>query len=1563
MIQKFKKIFFVMLIIVLLLGSMNYVDADYSTKGWTFSDVQHDQNGTPYVVGTDKYGKQRNLTWSESTNTFRLNESTTSGTGQQTGTIYEVSYDEYSQQQSESGKTPPSKESLTNQKQSATESIQQQYQEQAEKAETQSKNDQKAIEQAHNGEGGKYHNPDNNTDYYLTQVDGEWVVVWDADGSSMVAHWVPSQGAFYYDDGKGHLFKVELNGRVMNQLKKDIESKGGVPPTDDDLIPKDENGVRNAGVAAEDHTMDKNVVLIIRQAVALWFYVFRYFSIAIMLVILIVLGIKLAITSVASEKATYKKMLVDWFVGLIIIFVIHYLMIAIVYLNQRSIDMIKDTANRVYSEDKRVYVSEDAREYGSKEYQSKTTEDIEISLYESVRTRAFDAKLTNGCIGMVLYACLVYFAYKFTFIYLKRMLNIIILTIMAPLVGLSFAFNKIMTGKATIFKKWFREYFTIVFIQTFHALIYVTFVMGTLRIALSSVSGIIFALLLLKYMSESEKIIRNIFGMDSNAVKDLAGTMEKGPSDYVKSLGKAAGTIIGIGAVGQTNKILRKAAVKVVENTAIDRYRKVLLDRANKSIDNKDDLSSENLENPDPDRDYVSEVLDYSDEDNLTDTQQEFKDIVESEQYLDAIENGEEYEGEPPKYQSRQALLMAKARLANDPKVVMAAMKQRIHNAFDFRTYTERYIKTNEDGTYEVAARLKSYEKDSDKYNEVNEVTRNKIYKKLIKKQFSIQQIIGYTKEDKEKAMEGLSLIASTAGGFFGSVIAMGALADSSTLGFMGIIGGQMAFNAGIDSLREDNVMQFLPANFADDKTLSAEELEILQEQVTDGILTASAEQTANNITRRHPTLARRLSAPVEFGLMATTLSGKFYRDVAKQRWQFLNYDILGLKKALEKQRLIIIKKIENENREEREEAHASLHGRGEVVEEGSVIRRRQRIEALTRQLGRIDQQIAEADRRAGELNQEEFLRKYGYITEMGGIGSRNNRFVAEQTQKAIKAVEKSFAGQKAALWKKIKEDAEKERREKNSEKTYQAIRTCNENGKIEKIVNVKYEVQESALEPEKVVEETYIPAYDVETCFMTSGDKFDETDKKTRESTKDAADEAFEEWQKNCEEAEKKRKQKEKETGETSEESSIKPPAKSDKYGGAFAYKVSFEDVKVAIINAAARENKSVRKFQGSKGGATSIKSELLKIIARIYSLSGEMPSEVVNYVNSLDSVIAYARAGLVASEAAASAIGSQIKERGQDGVDVEEATHEVEAVLTEYFEEVKNEPLPDALQKHDYLKTDEIIEEAGYDTIEGLAQKAMNQKLEDIESIIRLRNSSGDENLSPETAEVISKLRELAQNVFSEDNAERLNRQDDERVSASTGLTPDDIIASIPDGSEGADKSEEPDGAEELVEAEIIAANQQKEAEKAKAMAMGDSLDGGNASQPGSSAGSGSTGDDDNADANTGDELADALKEAQKEKAKTEREKLRDQIIYDLMHGNTREDDTSSHRKINEDGSVSLTGDGSVSANGDGNPDVSGELGASDSPDNVPLKADNGNEEDDDNDEDDDDDSGKNS
>ena len=41
-------------------------------------------------------------------------------------------------------------------------------------------------------------------------------------------------------------------------------------------------------------------------------------------------GIRMAISSVAEEKAKYKKMLVDWVVSLGLLFVLHYIMVFVV---------------------------------------------------------------------------------------------------------------------------------------------------------------------------------------------------------------------------------------------------------------------------------------------------------------------------------------------------------------------------------------------------------------------------------------------------------------------------------------------------------------------------------------------------------------------------------------------------------------------------------------------------------------------------------------------------------------------------------------------------------------------------------------------------------------------------------------------------------------------------------------------------------------------------------------------------------------------------------------------------------------------------------------------------------------------------------------------------------------------------------------------------------------------------------------------------------------------------------------------------------------------------------
>ena len=119
---------------------------------------------------------------------------------------------------------------------------------------------------------------------------------------------------------------------------------------------------------------------IIRESVATWYYAIRNVTIAVMLVILIYIGIKMAISSIASEKAEYKRMLINWLVGFLIIFVIHFFLIFILNLNSTILGWIMDAQESMGYED---------------------------SIYETVRTKAYEIKFSSGMIGTILYIVLI----------------------------------------------------------------------------------------------------------------------------------------------------------------------------------------------------------------------------------------------------------------------------------------------------------------------------------------------------------------------------------------------------------------------------------------------------------------------------------------------------------------------------------------------------------------------------------------------------------------------------------------------------------------------------------------------------------------------------------------------------------------------------------------------------------------------------------------------------------------------------------------------------------------------------------------------------------------------------------------------------------------------------------------------------------------------------------------------------------------------------------------------------------------------------------------------------
>lgn len=336
----------------------------------------------------------------------------------------------------------------------------------------------------------------------------------------------------------------------------------------------DANIFSNNVLDANDNSDGEFITRTIKNAVAKWYYIMRLVVIVLMLILLIYIGIKIAISSIASEKAVYKGMLVDWVVGMIIIFSIHYIMIFIVNIN----DDIVASLEPLVTEQSEI---QEEYEYGDEKFKKKPSE-IETTLYETARTRAYDLKLTDGFTGMCIYGVLVYYAWRFAMMYFKRICNIIMLTLLAPAVSASYAFNKVMSGKSKVFSTWLQEYVMNVIIQIVHVILYVSFVSIALELSLKSLVGTILAFVILNFMLKADKIFRQLFNL-SGGKGSLIGDMVNNSSfrSVRKSLNTTTGMIMGGKITKMAMKSTYRVATKPIRTVAENQFTKAMIRRAN----------------------------------------------------------------------------------------------------------------------------------------------------------------------------------------------------------------------------------------------------------------------------------------------------------------------------------------------------------------------------------------------------------------------------------------------------------------------------------------------------------------------------------------------------------------------------------------------------------------------------------------------------------------------------------------------------------------------------------------------------------------------------------------------------------------------------------------------------------------------------------------------------------------------------------------------------------------------------------------------------------------------
>lgn len=320
----------------------------------------------------------------------------------------------------------------------------------------------------------------------------------------------------------------------------------------------------------------------LRPIIANWYNILRDISIVGMLSILVYVGIRIMLSSTAGDKAKYKQLLVDWVVAICLLFLMQYIMSFSNIAVKKVTSVIQSAVVSTTESDKlsanekkaagekgkldgdvavtrgtQLFEIED-KELVKKAYQilveeNKTDTDYSKlftnegsgSLYwptnnftEQARMLAQltdkDDDATNyayASIGYkIIYIVLVLYTLIFTWTYVKRVVYMAFLTMIAPLVALTYPIDKMNDGKAQAFNMWFKEYIFNLLIQPLHLILYMVLIGSAMTFASQN---LIYAVVAIGFMTPAEKLMRKFFGFEK------AGTpgMFAGPAGAALMMG------------------------------------------------------------------------------------------------------------------------------------------------------------------------------------------------------------------------------------------------------------------------------------------------------------------------------------------------------------------------------------------------------------------------------------------------------------------------------------------------------------------------------------------------------------------------------------------------------------------------------------------------------------------------------------------------------------------------------------------------------------------------------------------------------------------------------------------------------------------------------------------------------------------------------------------------------------------------------------------------------------------------------------------------------------------
>lgn len=280
----------------------------------------------------------------------------------------------------------------------------------------------------------------------------------------------------------------------------------------------------------------------IKPVISKWYYTLRNLALVVMLSELVYVGIRIMLCSVASEKAKYKNLLKDWLVAMCLLFLMHYIMafannmvdeftnlVTTVSKDQLYIAYINNDGEKVSNALIKDGVDESNIKYITDEKDEKKVnknfivwncENIMGLARVNAQQQGKDVKGVWYLGYTIAFVVLVFYTVFFLFTYLKRLIYLSFLTMIAPMVACTYPLDKMNDGKAQAFDMWFKEYIFNLLIQPFHLILYTVLVSTAFDIASTN---ILYTLVALGFMMPAEKLLRRFFGFEKAQTPGMLG--------------------------------------------------------------------------------------------------------------------------------------------------------------------------------------------------------------------------------------------------------------------------------------------------------------------------------------------------------------------------------------------------------------------------------------------------------------------------------------------------------------------------------------------------------------------------------------------------------------------------------------------------------------------------------------------------------------------------------------------------------------------------------------------------------------------------------------------------------------------------------------------------------------------------------------------------------------------------------------------------------------------------------------------------------------------------------